>query len=293
MVHINVEGYEGDLYIHEALAPNLQRVKVSVLTKGWDYVAVVSGLPGVGKSTFAQQLAKFLDPNFESWQICFTAKEFRDKTSHGKKGQTFILDESFADMNTSLHKDPEFIATINHLQLIRQRNLFLILVLPDFFSLSKNIAIFRASHLFVAYSEDYSHGDVAVFDREAKRELYIKGKQFINYQAHPPNFRITFNKRWFCDEEDYIKRKDEHLKQMAKPQEKAQKVAIFRDKLAALFIKTTKMQQKELARMVLAPESTVSDWVTRGNQRMGWDNATNTTIKTLTNTPNDVEDDVR
>ena len=146
MVHIKVPGYLREMYIADAIANNMERVKKSVLKQGWDYMCIVSGLPGVGKSAFAQALAKFLDPNFTSKQITFTGKEFREKTTDGTLGQAFILDESFADMNSTLYKDPEFVATINHMQLIRQKGLFLIIVLPDFFSLSKNIAIFRASH---------------------------------------------------------------------------------------------------------------------------------------------------
>jgi len=267
MVHIPIQGYEKQLYIADAIADNLKRTKVAVLTKGWDYVCIISGLPGVGKSTFAQALAKYLDPSFESWQICFTGSEFRNKTINGTKGQAFVLDESFADMNTSLSKDPEFIATVNHLQLIRQKNLFLILVLPDFFSLSKNIAIFRASHLFVPYSEDYSHGDVAVFDREAKRELYIKGKQFLNYQCYPPNFRCDYNKNWVVDEQDYLKRKEQHLIEQAKVKEKGQRAGMLRDLITYVLKQQTNWTNKEIGAAIKQNETTVDNWVIHGRER--------------------------
>ena len=273
MVHFDTycsccpDGKKHKLYVADTIAENLQRSKVAVLTKGWDYVCIVSGLPGVGKSTFAQSIAKFFDSKFESCQICFTAKEFREKTALGKKGQAFILDESFADLNTSLSKDPEFIATINHLQLIRQKNLFLILVLPDFFSLSKNIAIFRANHLFVPYSEDYSHGDVAVFDREAKRELYIKGKQFLNYQAYPPNFRCDYQKSWFVDEQDYLKRKEQHLIEQAKVKEKGVKASHLRDLVTYVLKLKTKVSNKVISEWLHQGETTVDGWVNRGKER--------------------------
>jgi hypothetical protein len=228
----------------------------------------VSGIPGVGKSTFGQALAKFFDPNFESNQICFTAKEFKDKTSNGTTGQAFILDESFADLNSSLSKNPEFVALVNHLQLIRQKNLFLILILPDFFSLAKNIALFRSSHLFVPYSEDYSHGDVAIFDREAKRKLYVKGKPYVDYQAEPPNFRCDFKGHWFCNLEDYLARKDKHLKSLAQVKEKGKRASQQRD-LAFYYLKeATGKTDKELAEMMMMPESTVQDAVERGKVRV-------------------------
>ena len=269
MVHIDVPGYEKKLYIANPIHDNLKKSKIAVLKKGWDYVAIVSGIPGVGKSTFAQALAKYLDPNFTSKNICFTAKEFKEKTSAGTKGQAFILDESFADMNANLSKNPEFIALINHLQLIRQRNLFLILVLPDFFSLAKNIAIFRSNHLFVPYSVDYARGDVAVFDREAKRELYIKGKLFINYQASEPNFRTDYQGDWFIDLEDYTKRKEEHLRDLAAVKEKGQMKAMAqRDMLAAKLNCDFGMTHKQISELVKAPETTVDGWVQRGKVRI-------------------------
>jgi adenylate kinase family enzyme len=268
MVHIDVPGYEKKLYIADPIHANLQKSKIAVLKKGWDYVCIVSGIPGVGKSTFAQALAKYLDPDFESKQICFTAKEFKDKTSVGEKGQAFILDESFADMNSNLSRSPEFIALVNHLQLIRQRNLFIILVLPDFFSLAKNIAIFRSNHLFVPYSVDYARGDVAVFDREAKRELYIKGKIFINYQASPPNFRTDYQGDWFCDLEDYLARKTKHLQELAQVKEKGAKAGHQRDILAALLHEKYKSHITELCGLVRASDSTVYGWIERGKVRI-------------------------
>lgn len=267
MVHIDIPGYEKKLYVPDTLAANLQKCKIAVNARGWDYVCIVSGIPGVGKSTFAQVLAKFFDPNFESWQICFTAEEFKEKTSNGNKGQAFILDESFADLNSSLSRSPEFVALVNHLQLIRQKNLFLILVLPDFFSLAKNIALFRSSHLFVPYSVEYKHGDVAVFDREAKRQLYIKGKPFVDYQAAPPNFRCDFQGHWFCDVEDYKKRKDEHLKSMSKVKEVSKRATQTRDVLAFLLHERAKVTIKEISEMVKLPFDTVANWIPKGRQR--------------------------
>lgn len=264
----SVEGTETKMYLNETLANNLRRVRVSVLAKGWDYVAVVSGLPGVGKSTLAQQIAHFLDPTFNVDRICFTGKEFRQKTATGTKGQAFILDESFADFNTSLSKDPEFMATINHLQLIRQNNLFLILVLPDFFSLTKNVAIFRSSHLFVPYSEDYEHGKVAIFDREAKRLLYIKGKQFCNYQAWAPNFRTMFNNDWYIDRVEYDKRKRQHLLDQSKKIDKVPKYMIFCGILIYYIVEKLKISFVEVERQTNIPDSTQKRWYELGKERM-------------------------
>ncbi len=219
------------------LKTSLDTVKNSVLKKGWDYVCVIAGIPGVGKSTLAQQICSYLDDSFNVDRICFSAEEYRNKTNLGMKGQAFMLDESFADMNSNLYKDPEFMRTINHMQLIRQRGEFHILVLPDFFTLQKNIAIFRTSHLFVVYAEQYERGRFAIFDREAKRELYVKGKQFINYQASEPNFRGSFTKKWLVDFKIYEQRKSDHLSDSTKSVKKRNEFIQERNKLISFMYK--------------------------------------------------------
>lgn len=213
-------GQEVEGYIDETLAKNLDDVKKSVLKQGWDYVCVVSGIVGVGKSTFAQKICKYLDPTFTTKdRICFEAKGengFLERTSNGEKGQAFMLDESFADLNTKVTRGSDFVRIINHLQLIRQRNLFIVLCLPNFFDLSKGVAIFRTSHLFVIYHEAFERGKFAAFSRNEKRKLYVKGSKYIDYNLVKPNFRGRFTKQWIADWDLYEKLKEEHLKKQAK-----------------------------------------------------------------------------
>ena len=60
-------------YIDENLKKNLDKIKYSVLHRSWDYVCVISGIPGVGKSTLGQVIAKYLDPTFTTKNnFCFT-----------------------------------------------------------------------------------------------------------------------------------------------------------------------------------------------------------------------------
>lgn len=261
------EGKKKLLYVADLIAQNLVRTKKAVAKEDWDYMAIVGGIPGVGKSTFAQGIAKFLDPNFEQDQICFTAKEFIHRTENGKKGQAFVLDESFADMNSSLYKDPEFVALLNHIQAVRQKNLYLLIVLPDFFTLIKNVAVFRASHLFVPYTKDYSRGDVAVFDRETKRQLYFKGKKECDYKAIHPNFYTDFQMHWFCDKVEYDKRKLNHLLEQKKVKDKGTKMGHQRNVMTYLLHKLVGTTETDIAKMVDLPISTISDWISKGKER--------------------------
>jgi hypothetical protein len=216
LTFINDEGKEVQHHIDGYLKDNLDVIKDSVLKKGWDYVAVVSGIPGVGKSTLAQLICKYLDPTFTTKErICFTGtgeNGLLERTANASLGQAFMLDESFEAMNTKISRSTEFVRIMNHLQLIRQKGLFIILCLPNFFDLNKGIAIFRTSHLFVVYHDKFKRGFFTGFGRDEKRMLYVKGNKYINYNCVTPNFRGNFTKEWVADQKLYDQMKLDHLK---------------------------------------------------------------------------------
>lgn len=257
-----------EYYLDENLKKNLDDVKDSVINKGWDYFEVIAGIPGVGKSTLAQAICKYLDPEFSVNDIYFGAETYIQGSTEKGSGKANMLDESFADLNTQLSRDPKFIKLINHTQLVRQKGQFHILVLPDFFSLSKNIAIFRTSHLFVVYADNYERGRFAAFGRDSKRELYIKGKQFVNYQAINPNFRGRFVKKWVVDEETYKKRKMEHLQQQSKAEETKTKASIQRDKLVAYCHHILNMDTKKLSEIMKMPPTTLYESIHRHEEEI-------------------------
>ena len=130
---LNWEGKPCEFYLENDLLKNLERVKQVVLHKDFDFVALVCGLPGVGKSNFAMSMAKFLDPDFNENKICFSAKDWKEKTLNCPRNSAIILDESFADFNSRRGGSEDFMDILNHLQIIRQRNHFLIFVLPSYF----------------------------------------------------------------------------------------------------------------------------------------------------------------
>lgn len=182
--------------------------------KNWDYVGVICGLSGAGKSTMARNtVAKYCCPWFSDKYTAMTDKHFIHITKNCKPNSSVILDESFASMNTKLTFSPEYLRVVNHLQIIRQKNLFIFLCLPNFFDLGKGMAIFRSSHLFVTYAqEDGARGYFLAFGREEKRKLYVKGMKFMDYYAEEPNFKGRFYKNaGVNDEEHYVKMKMDNL----------------------------------------------------------------------------------
>lgn len=180
----------------------------------WDYLSIVAGIPGAGKSQFAKNtLAPYCCSWFSAKYIAFSGDEFIDITTRCPDYSAVVLDESFAPLNTRLTYHPEFQRIVNHIQLIRQKRLFVFICLPNYFDLAKNIAIFRSSHLFVPYeNKEGRRGDFAAFGRNEKRELYVLGAKFMNYNARDSNFIGRFFKNTLViDEDEYTRKKKEHF----------------------------------------------------------------------------------
>lgn len=202
-----------DLRIHllhkESLDTAIKRVRL----KNWDYVAIIAGLPGSGKSTLARTCAKYCCPWFDLNYIAFTADEFVEISNKCEEYSSIILDESFQALNSRTTMSPDFLKIINHLQILRQKHLFIFLCLPNFFDLAKNIAIFRASHLFVTYpNNEGDRGPFLAFDRRTKTKLYVKGMRFMDYNAEKANYLGDF---WenpnIIDLDAYEEMKKKHL----------------------------------------------------------------------------------
>lgn len=159
-----------------------------------DLPILVSGYPGTGKSTLTMQLATFCDPTFTEERMCQTTEEFIRQIKIAKPLQAVALDESFEDLNASdIRKEMGRILR-NLLNIIRQKNLYIFLIIPNFFDMGKSVAIFRTRWLIHCY--DRSFGDIGyfvAFNRDTKHKLYIYGKRNEDYNATRGDFFGSFS----------------------------------------------------------------------------------------------------
>jgi len=199
-------------YCDPQIHRELLKVRERVLTKDRDFVCVYDGEEGVGKSVLAQQHALILDPDFTIDNIVFTSDQFikKIKDINTKKGSCVLLDEAFSAANsrgalTEVNRSMIGLATE-----MRQKNLFVLLVLPSFFDLDRYFALWRCRALFHLYFTPDEDRHYIVFDKDSKKNLYLLGKKFYNYNKPKAPFApAKFFNQYTVNEEDYRFKKSE------------------------------------------------------------------------------------
>lgn len=203
-----------ELYIDPILKKELDRIKRAVINKDRDYVLVIDGEEGSGKSVLAMQIAAYLDPQFNANKLCFNADQFIDTIKHTSKYSCVVLDEAFSASSSRASLTEVNRAMVGIGTEMRQQNLFVIMVIPSFFDLDKYYALWRCKALIhVYFTNDGGRGRYYIFPKTAKKLLYLNGKRFYNYTKPKSPFPVCrFTKFYPIDERLYRTKKAEAFK---------------------------------------------------------------------------------
>ena len=166
-----------------------------------------------GKSILAQQIAHYLDPTFNIDRMCLTGEEFLKNLNKSKKGQAIVMDEAFKDLDSS-QSQKRMAKTLRHAMAeMGQKNLFVILVLPSFFELTRYPAIHRSIGLIHVYTgKNLNRGFFSFYGKKKKQNIYMRGRKYYSY-CERPDFYGQFTNKYVLDEEAYRKKKSDALKE--------------------------------------------------------------------------------
>jgi hypothetical protein len=200
---------EKHCYMDNNLYYTLGKLKKS-LEADDDYLCIVDGVERAGKSVLAQQLARTFDPTFTYERMCFDEEEFAHAIDHAEKYQAVVFDEAFRGLSSEGWNDK--IAKLLRAKMMEmgQKNLFIIIVCPNYFLLHKYIALHRARGLFHVYRKEGKRGYWIFFNRGNMQKLYIKGKPTLSYTGKgfpASNFYGRFYNQYLIDEEKYREKK--------------------------------------------------------------------------------------
>lgn len=249
VVSISVEGKKQGLYMDTWLQNELKtNVQKKVQKKDFDYLFCVDGEEGSGKSVFAMQIAKVLDPRFNVNKLAFTPKEFVQCITKSSKYSCVIFDEAFTGLSSR-----SALSEINQLMIslmmeMRQRNLFVIIVMPSVFMLDKYVALHRARCLFHVYlNKEGRRGYWSFYPKNKLKDLFLKGKRTYSYWGAKAPRWGNFADTYTINEDEYRNKKHESLN-YKKRITRAETYKAQRDTLLFLLYEEGGMPQKTIAK---------------------------------------------
>lgn len=209
-----VDGEDFSYYFDDTMYKQLMEfVRPSVTKKDFDYLLIVDGEEGSGKSVFAMQIAKVLDPNLDLKNIVFGPDEFVHAITHSKKYQCIVFDEAFTGLSSRAALSEVNKLLVGTMMEMRQRNLFVIIVMPSVFMLERYVALHRAKCLFHVYlNKEGKRGWWCFFNKQRLKYLYLKGKKFMDHNAQKAMRWGRFHERYTINEQKYREKKKAALR---------------------------------------------------------------------------------
>jgi hypothetical protein len=222
-----VTNSEISYHIDKKMIKFLNKIKNMISKKDKDYVMIIDGYEGSGKSTAAQQWGKFVDPSLDLPRICMTADEFKQAIMDSKQKQCVIYDEAVTGMSSG-----DTITRIGRLlksmmMQMRQKNLFVIVIIPSIFELNKYTVLSRSRNFFHIYESKGKMGYFVGYNRKDTKLLYLKGKKTYTYRVKS-RFIGRFLGKYVVDEQKYRDKKEKALFSIEK-EEKKDKDSIFKE----------------------------------------------------------------
>jgi len=265
-------------FLDPMLKSNLD-ILLKAITKDNDFVLLVSGSGQVrvGKSVLAMQVGAYLTDainkaegignTFTTDNFVFRGTELVKKAKDLPKYSCLVYDEAGADL---LGRKVMHQATQSVLDFFRecgQLNLFLIIVLPDFFDLPKGIAITRSTFLLdVDYAEKFNRGRFRLYGPRNKKMLYLIGKRYLDYDAVKPDYpNGSFTNFYPIDESRYRDLKlsaltGRKIEELNRQNLKELKAISQRNAFAYYVIDVLKMKQRQVAIAINERDETIATW---------------------------------
>jgi len=182
---------EHEFYMDEFLKRRLDTLKHIVYKKNWDGVILLDGLERVGKSTLGITIGYYLsDGNFTVNNICVDNDDAIRKIESFPNKSVLLVDEGSLVFSSKDAMKKEQKRLMKILNVVGQKNMIFIIILPSFFDLNKQIAIRRSKFLLHCYTNNsLQRGRFAYFGEDAKKKLYSVGKKNFDSYQYPKRSR--------------------------------------------------------------------------------------------------------
>jgi len=199
-------------YVDETLYKNIEILAKNIV-RDMTYLTFIFSSTfevGTGKSVFVSQLGEIYTElvntihkknlNFDMNNCVFKPSDLIARSFKLPKYSAIILDEW-----TDAHYWSELGMSLRQFfRKCRQLNLCIFCIIPNFFQLPISYAISRSvAAIDVSFQGEFERGFFAFYNFKQKKNLYIKGKKFHDYDVVKPNFIGRFTDGYGFDEQEY------------------------------------------------------------------------------------------
>jgi len=216
------------------LKVNLDRAMASI-KKDWDYLFVIDGEVGAGKSVFTMAMAYYVsEGKLNLDNICFNPKQFKEAVLKANKYDAIVFDEAFRGLSARTSLSQTNTSIVSMLQEIRQKNLFVFIVLPSIWDLDKYVALHRCKGLFHVHTGDNKQrGFFKFYKREKLHMMFANPMKWRYKYPAAPQFKGRFTNYYALNEKDYRKKKLKSLGETVQPKElpNTQRIKKMQDKI--------------------------------------------------------------
>lgn len=209
--------------IDRFLIKKLDNVK-HIIKRNWDCVILIDGMERSGKSTLGFTIGWYLsEGKITLNNVASDTDDAIRKCTELPDGSILILDEGsliFSSKDTMRKEQKQLIKILN---VIGQKNMVFIIILPSFFDLNKFVAVSRSRMLLHVYAnKQMQRGRYCYFGEKKKKILYEYGKKHFNSYRYPKaNFVGAFYDFFpFDNLEEYKNLKKVSLKEALHPEVK-------------------------------------------------------------------------
>jgi len=238
----------------KTLINNLKGIKSKFIEKDNDYLLIIDGREGSGKSTLGLHACSVVDKTFSHEDVAFTAKDFLTKLHKSKVKKALMWDEAVegAFSRDSINRTNKMIVTA--MMVARAKKIFIIVIIPTFFLLDKYFRMHRVGMLLNLPRR----GLFNAYNSKAIKKLSVDGSKYWDYSKGKISFSEQFpifDKQTTLWKEYYKKKKafmKDFLEASLKKMELGSK---FQSALFNFYVKTPYTQRElgEILGMSLEP----------------------------------------
>lgn len=216
----------GDKYASmQRLRYNVEKIKQYCIAQNQDWIVLIVGGEGSGKSTIGRHVAEMFDPNFSiGKQMVYTFNEeysYLDfiKNFRRKPYRAVVFDEAVTALFSRDHARGEVRDAVKIFNLNRQLNHFSILIVPSFWGIDVDLRERRSRSLLYVFQDEYTYKRrFAYYSRkkipnissnEMARKIFLSSSLFLKH--FKPDFIEAFPQLPKAKEDAYIRLKTDHF----------------------------------------------------------------------------------